>query len=58
MDDDIKALIILLAVMGTIFVLYYVLWVIPYHDALYNIMDCMGQETSQAAYTQCAEELK
>jgi hypothetical protein len=42
----------------TLMFLWYFYWVLPHDGALYNIMDCMGEQTTQEAYEQCAKELK
>ena len=36
---------------------WYFFWVQPRTEFLMEVMDCMGNETSQDAYNDCAEEV-
>jgi hypothetical protein len=58
MDSDMKEFRIFMGVgIFCVFAWYYY-WVVPHDEALYQIMDCMGVESSQEAYARCAKELK
>ena len=58
MDSDLKEFIVFIGVTLLLITLYYVYWGIPHDQALYNIMDCMGDDHSIEAYNLCVEEMK
>lgn len=35
-------------------ILWYFFWIKPRNEFLYAVMDCMGDQTSEAAYLACA----
>ena len=58
MDNDLKEFLIFMGVGILSIFLWYYYWVVPHDQALYSIMDCMGENHSKEAYEICAQEIK
>jgi len=59
-NNDLREFIIFVLVFAALAVCYYVFWVIPYHESLNQIMDCMSDmgASDEVAYNMCVEKLK
>ena len=58
-NNELREFIIFVLVFAVLAVSYYVFWVMPYHEGLEQIMDCMTElnASDEATYNYCAERI-
>jgi len=52
-----RELIMPLVMVSAIAALWYMLWVQPRTEFLMEVMDCMGEDPSERAYSECVKEV-